>query len=221
MRITCISIFPEIFSSFTTQSLIAKAIESWTISIDLVDPRTFCTDKHQQVDDYPYGGGAGLVIKAQPVIDAIKSVMTFDARIVFVAPSTEQFVQTTAVHAAMQFKHIIFVCWRYEGIDQRAEDWARREFPERTYRRSIGQFVTLWGEIPTQCMIEAIVRLIPWVIQTDASHLIESYSEELWAEAIEYPQYTRPESVEWMSVPEVLLSGHHKMIEEWREQQTT
>lgn len=220
MKITYISIFPGIFDSFLATSLIQKAQDREYLEFFSIDPRTFTNDKHQQVDDDIYGGWQGMLIKAQPVIESIKSAMNEDKEktiIVMVTPGKKIFNQKVAYAASQQYKHIIFVCGRYEGIDHRVELWCKKNYPDNFEKRSLGQFVTLWGEVPSMVMTEAIVRLLPWVIKEENSRKDESYSPEKGMENIEYPQYTRPLEVEGMSIPDVLLSWHHKNIEKWKE----
>lgn len=248
MKITCISIFPELFQTFITSSLIGKSVEKWILTFDLVNPRDFCLDKQKKVDDEIYGGGVGLLMKAEPVIKAIQNSkfkiqndnitcrengLPFPkTKIILVWPSPTTFNQQIA-HDLSDYDHLIFLCGRYEGIDHRVKLWCQNEFGEDFWfsqnqksgettfcEISLGQFVTLWGELPAMTMIEAITRLIPWVIKEEQSRQEESYRPEQNMQNIEYPQYTRPEVVEGMIVPEVLLSGHHKKIEQWKQDQT-
>lgn len=225
MHISYISIFPEIFESFLSTSLVKKAIEKKVLSFDTVSPRIFCPDRHQQVDDTLYGGGAGLLMKAKPAIDSIEHLLKLHKltkrsqkrKIVMMSPSQEVFCQRTA-HDWATLKHIIFVCARYEGIDYRFEEYMRDKYPKHFVKVSLGQFVTLGGEFPAMVMTEAVVRLIPGVIKEEASWQNESYSLEYDMTNIEHPQYTKPEEVYGYKVPEVLLSGHHKKIEEWKKE---
>lgn len=227
MKITYISIFPEIFKSFVTTSLVAKAQEKKLLSFEVINPRTFCKDKHKQVDDEIYGWWTGLLMKAQPLIDAVELVIKENKlsrrckrrRIVFLSPSQEIFDQNQA-HAFAKMKHIIFVCARYEGIDYRFEQYMIDNYSKNFAKISIGKFITLGGEIPAMTMTEAIVRLIPNVIKEENSRKDESYSVEKNMNNLEYPQYTRPEVVQWYRVPEILLSGHTKKIEEWKWENT-
>lgn len=225
MRYHIVTIFPEIFDSFISTSLLAKARENGLIDFLFVNPRDFSVDKQRQVDDQIYGWGAGLLMKAQPVIDALQSIMKQVApascACVLPSPSRQYFEQAHAHVWTEKYTDIIFVCGRYEGIDHRVELWSRQVFGQDFYRLSLGRFVTLGGEIPTMLMIEATARLLPWVINDATSRQDESYRPEQWWMNIEYPQYTRPEVVEWIRVPEVLLSGHHAEIQKRRMQQTT
>lgn len=227
MKITYISIFPEIFKSFLATSLIAKAQEKKILSFECINPRNFCKDKHKQVDDEIYGWWTGLLTKAQPLIDAVESVIKTNKlskrckrrRIVFLSPSKDIFCQKDA-HIFAKMKHIIFVCARYEGIDYRFEQYMTDNYPNYFTKISIGKFITLGGEIPAMTMTESIVRLIPNVIKEENSRKDESYSIEKNMNNLEYPQYTRPETVQWYKVPEILLSGHTKKIEEWKKNNT-
>lgn len=223
MKIYLISIFPEIFESFLSASLISKAIEKNVLSFKITNPRDFCLDKHQQVDDEIYGGGAGMLMKAQPIIDAVESVISMNKlsnfQIIFPSPSAEIFDQTTAMKYS-EAKNIIFICGRYEGIDFRFQQYMNKKYPNQFKKISLGSFITLGGELPTMTMIEAITRLVPWVIKEEASRKEESYSPENNLQNIEYPQYTRPAEVEGFPVPEVLVSGHHKNIEQWKKDNT-
>ncbi len=224
MKLTYITLFPEVYTSFCETSLIKKAVEKWILQLSFVNPRDFTYDKHNQVDDEIYGWGAGMLLKAQPMIDAVCSVIEdnnlqvwWNWKIFFMSPSHTIFNQ----HIAYEYSnldHIIFVSGRYEWIDYRFQQYCTTQYPENFMLLSLWQFVTLGGEIPSMVITEAITRLIPWVIKEEASHLIESYDPNQNMQNIEYPQYTRPEEVAWMSVPEVLLSWHHAEIQKWREQ---
>lgn len=223
MKIYLISIFPEIFESFLSTSLISKAIEKKILNFEITNPREFCPDKHQQIDDEIYGGGAGMLMKAQPIIDAVESIISTnnlsDFQIIFPSPSQEIFNQTTAMKYS-ENKDIIFICGRYEGIDYRFQQYMEKKYPDQFSRITLGSFITLGGELPTMTMIESIVRLVPWVIKEEISRQDESYSPDYKLQNIEYPQYTRPAEVEWFTVPEVLISGHHKNIEQWKKDNT-
>ncbi len=216
-----------------------KAIEKWLVSTNIIDPRDFCTDKHKQIDDEIYGWWAGMLMKAQPVIDAVESViaschLTLDAesigselpqkwparKVIFLSPSKTIFNQELAYEYS-NLSHIIFVSGRYEWIDYRFEQYMQTKYSDNFVKLSLWQFVTLWWEMPSMVVTEAITRLIPWVIKEEASHMIESYDPHQSMQNIEYPQYTRPEDIAWMKVPDVLLSGHHAEIEKWRRNNTT
>ena len=226
MHIHIISIFPEIFDNFISTSLIKKAREKKILTFDFVNPRQFCPDRHQQVDDTIYGGGAGLLMKAKPAIEAVESVIKkiktkakkkFD--VILLSPSKDFFTQKQA-HTLSNSDHLIFVCTRYEGIDYRFEQYMKKKYKKQFHKVSIGQYITLGGEIPAMVMIEAITRLIPGVIKEEVSRQEESYSAKENMKNLEYPQYTHPDEVMGMKVPKVLLSGHHANIEKWRKDKT-
>lgn len=225
MKITYISIFPEVYTSFLETSLIKKATEKWVLTFDIVNPRDFCDDKHKQIDDVIYWWGAGMLMKAKPVIDSIESIGIRDWglgtnwKIIFLSPSKEIFNQQLAYDFST-LDHIILVSGRYEWIDYRFEQYMQKKYPENFMKLSLGQFVTLWWEVPSMVVTEAITRLIPGVIKEEASHMIESYDPQQSMKTLEYPQYTRPEVVEWFQVPDVLLSGHHAEIQKRRDKNT-
>jgi len=230
MHIHIVSIFPDIFASFLQTSLIAKAQTKELLTFSLINPRDFSQDKHQQIDDTVYGGGAWMLIKAKPIIDAVESIIkpldsgsgpewqTSSRAIVFPSPSKTVFTQKHA-HVFAKYDHLIFVCGRYEGIDARWEQYFMDKYPEQFFKLSLGQFITLGGETPSMVMVEAISRLIPGVIKESGSREEESYSIKDGGANIEAPNYTKPETVQGYSVPEVLLSGDQKKIEEWRKNQ--
>jgi tRNA (guanine37-N1)-methyltransferase len=238
MHIHIISIFPEIFDNFISTSLIKKAQEKKILKFSCLNPREFCLDKHQQVDDTIYGGGAGLLMKAKPAIEAVESIIkSIQAKpsktkktpsskiqnpkfkIILLSPSKTIFNQKIA-HDLAEVDHLIFVCTRYEGIDYRFEKYMKKQYGKAFEKVSLGQFITLGGEVPAMMMIEAITRLIPGVIKEEASRQEESYSIKEDMNNLEYPQYTHPDEVMGMKVPKVLLSGHHKNIQEWRSTKT-
>lgn len=221
MKISFITIFPEVYKSFLDTSLIKKATEKNILTFDIINPRDFCEDKHKQIDDVIYGWGAGMLMKAKPIIDSIESIGIRDwglrtsRKIIFLSPSKEIFNQQIAYEYS-KLDHIIFVSWRYEWIDYRFEQYMQKNYPDNFVKLSVWQFVTLWWELPSMVVTEAITRLIPGVIKEEDSHMIESYDPAQNMQNLEYPQYTRPEELEWMKVPDVLLSWHHKEIEKWR-----
>lgn len=223
MHIHIVSLFPDIFTSFLQTSLIGKAQEKKLVQFSLTNPRDFCQDKHQQVDDTVYGGGAGMLIKAEPIIDAVNSVIeknSSDNRtILFPSPSKTIFAQKHA-HVLAKYDDIIIVCGRYEGIDYRWEQYFQDKYPDHFMRISLGQFITLWWETPTMVMVESITRLIPGVIKEAWSREEESYSIKHGGANIEAPNYTKPETVYGYTVPDTLLSGNQKKIAAWREEYT-
>lgn len=219
MHLHLISIFPDIFTSFFGQSLLAKAQESWLLTIHTIDPRSFCDDKHQSIDDTPYGWGAGMLMKAEPLIKAVESVLeTFNSssyQVIMPSPSTDVFDQRHALSLS-SYEHLIFVCGRYEGIDHRFEVRCQQYHAQHFRKLSVGSFVLLGWEVASMTMIEAITRLIPGVIKESSSRQDESYNPLHWMYNIEHPHYTRPPELRGMKVPDVLLSGDDKAIADWR-----
>ena len=211
MKIFLVSIFPEIFESFLQTSLIAKAQEKRILEFEIINPRNFCTDKHQQIDDEIYGGGKWMLLKAQPLIDTINHIVEqnqlqkSDFSILFPSPSQQIFNQKIA-YGQSKKDTLIFVCGRYEGIDARFEKYCMEHYPDQFKKLSLGQFILLGGELPSCVMIEAITRLIPWVIKEKQSRIDESYAIKDGMATLEAPNYTRPEEVYGMKVPEVLLT---------------
>ena len=219
MKIFFISIFPEIFQNFLEVSLIKKAIDKKILEFEIVNPRQFCYDKHQKIDDEIYGWWAGMLMMAKPIIDSVESVLKeikWDFQIIFPSPSTQIWNQKFA-HSYSKYENIIFVCGRYEWIDYRFEQYFQNKYPNNFSKISLWRFVTLWWELPTMTMVESIVRLIPWVIQEEISRQDESYQISQNMENLEYPQYTRPQDIEWFQVQDVLLNWNHKEIEKWRQ----
>jgi tRNA (guanine37-N1)-methyltransferase len=211
MRIDAISIFPEFFKVLDI-SLLGKAQEHSLIDFTAHDLRTFTEDKHRTVDDTPFGGGAGMLMKPEPWGLALDSVLTQESVVVFPSPAGVPFKQATARELSGK-QHLIFACGRYEGIDQRVLEYASSKAEVREI--SLGDYVLNGGEVAAVAMIEAIARLIPGVIGNSLSLDEESHSEGL----LEYPSYTKPASWRGMDVPEVLLSGNHAEIAKWRKEQ--
>lgn len=203
MRITIATIFPEMFDGFISTSIIKKAVLKKLVEIDTVDIRAFTNDKHRRVDDYPFGGGQGLVMMAQPVIDAINSVKTPVSKVIYLTPVGEVFAQPKVKEFVLH-EHIILLCGHYEGIDERIMEHV-------DICLSIGDYVLTGGEVAAMVVTDAIVRLVDGVI-AEASHQQESFEGDL----LEYPQYTRPADYMGKTVPEVLLSGNHEVIRKWR-----
>ena len=191
------------------ESVIARAVKNKIVEINTVNLRDFTHDRHRSVDDRPYGGGPGMLMKPEPFFEAVESLRTADSYVILLSPGGEVFRQKTAVDFSER-KHLIFLCGHYEGIDERVrESLADREI-------SIGDFVMTNGNIAAMAVIDAVVRLMPGVLGSEDSGITESFSED----SLEYPQYTRPEVYRGMKVPEVLLSGNHGEIERWRKEQS-
>ena len=203
MKFDVLTLFPEMFE-LTKQSILGKAQERNLIDINLINIRDFSKDKHKKVDDTPYGGGAGMVMKADVVYDAYRSVKDEDAKVIYMSPQGKKLDQKKVEELSKE-KHIVILCGHYEGIDQRVID---KIDPEEI---SIGDYVLTGGELPAMVVIDSVSRYIGGVI-TKESIMEESFSQGI----LEYPQYTRPENFQGEKVPEILLSGHHKNIEKWR-----
>ena len=211
MRIDAISIFPDYFAPLDL-SLLGKARAKDLISFQAHDLRTWTHDVHRTVDDSPYGGGAGMLMKPEPWGEAFDEILTQETTVIFTSPAGEVFKQSTAEELASE-KHIVFACGRYEGIDQRVVEYAKTQSKVRMI--SIGDYVLNGGEVAAIAMIEAIVRLIPGVIGNAESLLEESHADGL----LEYPSYTKPSTWRGLDVPEILLSGNHAAIAAWRKEQ--
>jgi tRNA (guanine37-N1)-methyltransferase len=213
VRIDAISIFPEYFKALDI-SLLGKAREKEIIDLRVHDLREFTHDKHKTVDDSPYGGGAGMLMKPEPWGEAFDEILPSDGNvtIIFTSPAGEQFKQATAYELAKE-DHIVFACGRYEGIDQRVVDCAATKGRVRLI--SLGDYVLNGGEVAAIAMVEAIARLIPGVIGNAESLVEESHSDGL----LEYPSYTKPAVWRELGVPDVLLSGNHALIAKWRKDQ--
>lgn len=220
MRFDILTLFPEAFESFTTTSMIGRAIEAGLLTVNCYDIRDFSDNKHRKVDDIPYGGGAGMVLMPQPLFDAIehvKNLVDDEAPVIFLTPHGETFCQQIAEELSGQNvenpqalpTRIILLCGHYEGIDQRV----REALVDREI--SLGAFILTGGELAAQVLVDAVGRLVPGVLGKEQSHQEESFSAK-FDRKIEYPHYTRPAEFRGMSVPEVLLSGHHAQIEQWR-----
>ncbi|MBR4807569.1 MAG: tRNA (guanosine(37)-N1)-methyltransferase TrmD [Lachnospiraceae bacterium] len=208
-----LTIFPDMIRDGLNTSILGRAQANGLFSIDAVNIRDYTLDKHGKVDDYPYGGGAGMVMQAQPVYDAFTAVKskcrTDNPRVIYVTPQGSTFDQTKAEELAGE-EELVFLCGHYEGIDERVLEEIV------TDNISIGDYVLTGGELPCMVMIDAISRLIPGVLNNDVSAEFESFNDNL----LEYPQYSRPEEWRGKKVPEILLSGHHANVEKWRREQS-
>ena len=204
MRIDVLTLFPEMFGAFN-ESIIGRARESGLLEINVINIRDFSKDKHKKCDDAPFGGGTGMVMTPQPLFDAIESVKTKDSLVILTSPRGQTFNQKMCKELS-SFKHLIFVCGHYEGVDERIiELCIDREI-------SIGDFVLTGGEIPAMAMVDSISRYVDGVLGNNQSLEEESFSSGL----LEYPQYTRPAEFKGLKVPEVLLSGNHAEIAKFR-----
>lgn len=208
MRISILTLFPEMFSIFD-HSIIGRAREKDLVNLEYYNIRDYSLNKHKKVDDYPYGGGAGMVMTPQPIIDSIKAAKEKNSgKVIFLGPRGKTFNQEMAQELSKE-ENLIFLCGHYEGIDERAYKHIDMEV-------SLGDFVLTGGEMAAIPIIDSVLRLIPGVLGKEESFMDESYSDGL----LEYPQYTRPELYEDERVPEVLLSGHHENIRKWRRKQS-
>ena len=204
MKIDVLTLFPEMFTALD-HSIVGRARALGQADIRLTNFRSFSTNKHQKVDDYPYGGGAGMLLTPQPIFDAFAALEANRPRVIVTTPTGRPFTQKMAEEWAQE-EHLVFLCGHYEGFDQRIHDELA------TDEVSIGDFVLTGGELATMVMIDATVRLLPDVLGDKASHEDDSFSTGL----LEYPHYTRPADFKGMKVPDVLLSGNHALIEAWR-----
>lgn len=209
MKIDILTLFPEMFAPLQT-SLIGKAVDKNIIQLNIINIRDFSQDKHKKCDDYPYGGGAGLVMTPQPIYDAITSIKGYkEATKIYLSPKGKKYNQNE-VKRLSELNHIILLCGHYEGIDERVIELLIDE------EISIGDFVLTGGEIPAMVVVDTLSRYIPGVLGSQESVLSESFSDN----SLEYPQYTRPAVFKGIEVPKVLLSGNHKEIKGYREKQS-
>lgn len=203
MKIDILTIFPEMFKPFVSESIVGRAVKENLVEINIHNIRDYSKDPHKKVDDYGYGGGKGMVLMPQPIFDAVDDLKTDDSIVVLMTPQGEKYNQKKA-YDLKDKKHLILICGHYEGFDERIRSLADVEL-------SIGDYVLTGGELASMVITDSIVRLIPGVIKEE-SHLNESFNDGL----LDYPVYTKPVSFRGMDVPEVLLSGHHANIDEFR-----
>ena len=212
MNYHILTLFPEMVLEGLNTSIIGRAEKKGLLSIEAVNIRDYTKEKHGHVDDTPYGGGAGMVMQAPPVCDAYEALcarLKKRPRVLYMTPQGRIFNQKIAEELSKE-EDLVFLCGHYEGIDERALELIVTDY------LSIGDYVLTGGELPAMVMIDCISRLVPGVLNNDVSAEIESFHDNL----LEYPQYTRPEVYEGLRVPEVLLSGHHRKIKEWRREQS-
>jgi tRNA (guanine37-N1)-methyltransferase len=207
MKYTILTLFPKLILPWLEESLIAKAIERGLLEVEVRDIREHATDRHRSVDDTPYGGGAGMVMRVDVVVRAIEAAGPAD-EVILLSPAGQPFNQRMAEELATK-EHLVLVCGRYEGIDARVEHFVSREV-------SIGDYVLMGGELGALVLLEATSRLIPGVIKEAESHRQDSFAQGL----LDYPHYTRPPEFRGLGVPEILTSGHHAKIAEWRRKQS-
>ena len=211
MKITILTIFPEMFESVLNSSILGRAREQGLVEVECVDIRPFSDRKHKNTDDYPFGGGAGMVMLAQPIMDAMQHVTgeNFSGRRIYMGPRGTTLTTAKARELAKE-EHLVLLCGHYEGVDQRALDACIDE------EISIGDYILTGGELAAMVLTDAVSRFIPGVLGSGESAEEESFSDGL----LEYPQYTRPRELSGMEVPEVLLSGDHAKIKAWRRQES-
>lgn len=209
MHIDVLSIFPEMFEGVFGHSILKKAAEKEAVQYNVVNFRDFADNKHQTVDDYPYGGGAGMVLKPQPIFDAVSDLKerakSSAPRVILMCPQGERYTQKKAEELAKE-EHLIFICGHYEGYDERIREHVI------TDEISIGDYVLTGGELGAMVVVDSVVRLLPGVLGSEESHIQDSFSTGL----LEHPHYTRPADFRGLKVPDVLISGNHRLIEEWR-----
>ena len=212
IRFDVLTLFPDMFRSVLGDSIINRAAQKGILEFNFIDIRDYTKNKHRKVDDYPYSGGGGMLMAAQPVFDAYQSIvkdLDYKPLTVYMSPQGKVFNQQKAIELSKE-KHIVILCGHYEGIDQRVLDMIVDA------EISVGDFVLTGGEIPAMAVIDAVGRMIPGVLASESSYENESHYSGL----LEYPQYTRPEEFMGIKIPEILISGHHAKIEEWKRQES-
>jgi len=210
MKIDILTLFPEMFETFFATSIIGRATAEERVALRAVNFRDYSKNKHHKVDDYPYGGGQGMLLTPEPIFDAVNHIAKdVGTRVVLLCPQGERFTQEKAVELA-EDEHLVFICGHYEGVDERVREHLV------TDELSLGDFVLTGGETAAMVIVDAIVRLLPGALPKVSSHEDDSFSSGL----LEFPQYTRPEDFRGMKVPDVLLSGNHAKIADWRRRES-
>ena len=207
MRIDVLTLFPNMFENIFQESILKRAIDSDKVDIHLINFRDYTEDPHHKVDDTPYGGGAGMVLMCQPIFDCVESLRGKNTKVILLTPSGRVYHQRMAYDLSKE-EHLILICGHYEGFDERIKSICDLEI-------SIGDYVLTGGEIPAMVLIDSITRLLPGVIKEE-SYVEDSFTDSL----LDYPTYTKPRVYKGMEVPEVLISGDHKKIEEYRKQES-
>lgn len=208
VKVDVLTLFPEMFSGPLDESIIRRARDAGRLELKIHQLRDWTHDRHRTVDDKPFGGGPGMVLKPEPIFEAVESLATEQTHVVLFTPAGRRFDQALAVELA-QKEHLLLICASYEGVDERVREALVDE------EISTGDYVLTNGNLPAMLVIDAVTRLLPGVLGDDASSVDESFSQGL----LEYPHYTRPAEFRGQKVPEVLLSGHHGEIEQWRAEQ--
>jgi len=206
MKIDILTLFPEMFEGILNASILGRARKEKQVVIDVHNIRDYSKDPHKKVDDYGFGGGAGMVLMCQPIFDAVKDLRKKDTKVILLTPQGKTYSQSLAYDLSKE-KHLLIICGHYEGFDERIRTLADMEI-------SIGDFILTGGEIASMAIIDSITRLLDGVIQEE-SHIQESFHDNL----LDYPVYTKPVEYEGMKVPDVLLSGHHENIRKWRKEE--
>lgn len=212
MKIDVLTLFPEMFEGVFGASILGKAKDKGIVSLSAINFRSYANNKHSTVDDYPYGGGGGMVLKAEPMFAAVEDLKPADnvkPRVILMCPQGETFTQKKAEELAKE-EHLVLICGHYEGYDERIREYLV------TDELSIGDYVLTGGEIPAMAIIDSVVRLLPGVLGNETSAVTDSYSTGL----LEYPHYTRPAQFRGWDVPDILMSGHHANIVAWRREQS-
>jgi len=209
VRFDIVTLFPDFFSSGLSSGLLGRALAKQIAQVNLVNPRDFTHDKHHRVDDEPYGGGVGMLMKPEPIFAAVESIPILEKReVILMTPSGETLKQPLLKDLAANYQQLVIICGHYEGVDERVTNLVTREI-------SLGDFVLTCGEIPALTLINGVTRLLPGTVGKEESLKLESFEEDL----LDYPQYTRPPEFRGWRVPDVLLSGNHGEIAKWRRQQ--
>lgn len=208
MNIHYLTLFPDMYGGVLTSSILGRAKEKGLVDYHLINFREYSEDKHNKVDDYPFGGGAGMVLKPEPIFNAMDALSLENPRVILLCPQGRPFDQKMAENLSTE-NDIVFICGHYEGYDERIRTLVTDEV-------SIGDYVLTGGELASMAMTDAVVRLVPGVLSNEESHQEDSFSTG----RLEHPHYTRPREYRGMSVPDVLISGNHKLIDEWRERES-
>jgi len=205
MRIDVLTLFPRMFDNFLEETIVGRAVREKIVTINVIDFREYSDNKHMKVDDTPYGGGAGMVLRVQPVYDALKSIDGYEDALKIMMTPQGSMLKQSMLAEYKEHKHVIILCGHYEGFDERIRSYFDLEV-------SIGDYVLTGGEIASMVLIDGMVRLLPDALNKEESHIFDSFQDGL----LEHPHYTKPRTFDGKDVPEVLFSGHHQKIEDWR-----
>ena len=208
MKVDIVTAFPDMFSSLLSESILKKAQENGFLEVKVHDLRDYTTDKHRQIDDTPYGGGPGMLIKVEPLYRAIEELKSSGSHIILLTPQGKILKQEFTQELSKK-EHLIMICGHYEGVDERIRSFVDEEI-------SLGDYILTGGELPAMVLLDAVTRKLDGVLGSSESLAEESFEKGL----LEYPQYTKPAEFEGLKVPEVLLSGHHQKIEDWRKEES-